>query len=76
MTKKEKQKHLTPEEVKHQVSEAAEQGIDKVCAEEIEATLKKYQRALQPFIQHTDVASIARVRLVRITPEQVEPKPE
>ncbi len=67
MTKK--QKHLTAEEVKHQVSEEAEQAIDAKVAAEIEAILKGSNRALQPFIQRNEVASIARVRLVRTNPE-------
>lgn len=72
MTKKEKQKHLTAEEVKHQVSEEAEQAIDARVAADIEAILKSSNRALQPFIQHTEVASIARVRLVRAIPEPTQ----
>ena len=64
-----KQNHPTAEEVKHQISEEAEQKIDQSVAEEIEVILKKNNRALQPFIQHTEVASIARVRLVRSNPE-------
>lgn len=64
-----KQNHPTAEEIKHQVSETAEQVIDKKVADEIETILKANNRALQPFIQHTEVASIARVRLVRSNPD-------
>lgn len=64
-----KQNHPTAEEIKHQISEEAEQKIDQTVAEEIEAILKKNNRALQPFLQRTEVATVARVRLVRSNPE-------
>lgn len=68
-TKETKQNHPTAEEVKHQISEEAEQKIDEKVATEIETILKANNRALQPFIQRTEVASVARVRLVRSNPE-------
>lgn len=70
MTKK--QTHKTKQEVQVEFDEQAEQKIDAACATELEATMKKYNRALQPFIQRTDVADLARVRLVRVKPENAE----
>lgn len=55
-------------DVKAEMSEQAEQAVDKQCADELEVILKKYDRALFPFIQHMEAASVARVRLVRAKP--------
>ena len=61
--------------------EELDQEVDKRCAKEVEDVLKGNGRALQPFIERTPFASIARVRLVKFTPrpedqEAVEPKKE
>lgn len=70
MAKKTKQKHLTPEEVKMELGEEAEQATDKECATEIEEVLKKHNRALQPYLSGGDAAIVPRVRLVRTTAQE------
>jgi len=49
--------------------EELDREVDKKCAGEIEKVLKDNSRALQPFIERTEFAEVARVRLARITPK-------
>lgn len=65
-TKSNKQTHLSAEEVRVEMDEQKEQEIDKACALEVEEVFKKHNRALQPYIQRSDFADVARVRLVRV----------
>jgi len=68
MAPKKKQVHKTKEDVKDEMSlgEEREQITDKACADEIEVVLKQYNRALQPFLVHSENGDFPRVRLVRI----------
>jgi len=50
--------------------EELEREVDKKCAGEIEKVLKDNARALQPFIERTEFAEVARVRLARVTPKE------
>lgn len=68
MTKK-KQVHKTPEEVKDTLAEEAEQRTNRECAKEVEEVLRKYGRALQPFLQYSEQATVPRVRLVSLPDE-------
>lgn len=68
MEKKTKQVHKSPEEVGAELADQKESQNDQDCAAEVEAILKKYNRALQPFIpQDIQYGIMPRVRLVRTT---------
>lgn len=62
---KTKQNHKSPNEVANELADQKEMEIDKVCADQLESTLKEYGRALQPFIVTTEGGVFPRVRLVR-----------
>ncbi len=71
---KNKKQHKTAAEIKAELNEKSEQEIDKDVAQSIEAILVKSNRALQPFLERNDVATVARVRLVRVKPQADEKK--
>lgn len=62
------------EEKKQSKEELKEQIHDQECSEEIEASLKKHKRGLQPYLVVSEFGIIPRVRLSRITPEKDDKK--
>jgi len=63
---KTKQVHKTAGEAKEELTELAEQGVDKMVAEQLQVIMEKHGRALQPFLVSGEMGIVPRVRLVRI----------
>ena len=69
-TKTEKQEHKSPEELKAKMAEEKDMADDKACADELEAVLNKYERAIQNFLSYSEFGVSPRSRLVKHTPEK------
>lgn len=67
-----KQEHMEKKDVQENLEERRERLIDGEVKEALEKILQTKGRALQPYIEYNEVAMVPRLRLVRLSKEQLE----